>query len=309
MNLNNLQYLVALADQRHFGKAAAACGVSQPTLSAQIRKLEAELQVEVVERGTRPLLLTAVGERIVGRARTILREAVDIGEIARASGENGQGTLRLGVFPTLGPYLIPHVMPQMRTRFPKLEMQLVEAKTSQILTDLTAGDLDVGILALPVSVPGLRVERLFAEEFLLAVPATRPPLPSPVDMSALAGEHMMLLEEGHCLREQALAVCQIAGVAEGEFRATSLEMLRQMVAAGSGATLLPRLAVTPPVPANPDLRTYPFAGIAPRREIGMLWRQSHAQRRFFPQLADVFRSVADEVLGQDANPPPAGAHL
>ena len=303
MNLNNLQYLVALADHRHFGKAATACGVSQPTLSAQVRKLEAELDVEVVERGTRPLLLTAVGDRIVGRARTILREATDISEIARTGGAAGTGTLRLGIFPTLGPYLIPHVMPELQSRFPELDVQLVEAKTGQILTDLAAGDLDVGVLALPVAAPELRVEPLFSEDFLLAVPAARPPLADPVEISALTQEHMLLLEEGHCLREQALAVCQLAGVDEGKFRATSLEMLRQMVAAGSGATLLPRLAVTPPVPANRDLRIYQFSGVAPHREIGMLWRKSHAQRRFFPQLAATFRTVAEQVLQSNHQQP------
>jgi LysR family hydrogen peroxide-inducible transcriptional activator len=261
-----------------------------------MRKLEDELGVELVERGTRPLLLTEVGHRIVDRARKIQREVADITEIARSGADQRAGRIRLGIFPTLGPYLIPHVMPVLRDNYPQLEIQLVEAKTAQILADLATAELDVGILALPVESTGLRLESLFMEDFVLALPASHKGITAPVPVSVLAEENIMLLEEGHCLRDQALAVCQAAGVSESEFRATSLEMLRQMVAAGSGATLLPKLAVAPPVPTNPDLRTYEFTGPAPQREIGMVWRQSSAHRQFFPELAKTFRTVAQSVL-------------
>jgi len=294
MNLQDLRYLVAVADHRHFGRAAAACFVSQPTLSTQLRKLERELGVELIERNPRRVLLTEVGERVVERARLMLREATAIGDIARQAKDPEAGTLRIGLFPTLGPYLLPHVVPKVHARFPRLELLLVEEKTELVLQHLRDGSLDVGVLALPIHDDLLHVEPLFEEDFVLAVPAAHQlaRTSGQVDASVLAGERVLLLEEGHCLREQALSVCSLAGADErSDFRATSLETLRQMVAAGVGVTLLPALSVAPPVPPVGGLALLTFSPPAPCRRIAMVWRNTSAYRDFLPQLADLFRDL------------------
>jgi LysR family transcriptional regulator, hydrogen peroxide-inducible genes activator len=294
VNLRDLEYLVAVAEHRHFGRAAEACHVSQPTLSTQIKKLERSLGVELFERNPRHVLLTAVGEGIVEHARAALREAANIRDIARLTSDPEAGSLRIGLFPTLGPYLLPHVIPKIHRRFPDLELLLVEEKTEVVLERLRNGELDVGIVALPVHDEQLHAEFLFEEEFVLAVPADHPIDDSdgPATMSVLRGERVLLLEDGHCLRDQALTVCAMAGADERSgFRATSLETLRQMVAAGVGMTLLPALAVQPPVPVSDDVRLIRFADPAPNRRIAMFWRRSSPYRDFLPALAAMFRDL------------------
>ena len=295
MNLRDLRYLVAVADHRHFGRAAEACFVSQPTLSTQIKKLESELGVELIERASRQIMLTETGQRVVDRARVILREEDAIHDLARLTKDPASGSIRIGLFPTLGPYLLPHVVPHVRDAFPDLELLLVEEKTEEVLRDLRDGRLDVGVLALPVADDRLHAEPLFEEEFVLAVPAEQHvPMrdDGTVDVSVLAGESVLLLEDGHCLRDQALSVCHLAGARERSgFRATSLETLRQMVAAGVGMTLLPALAVHPPVPVSPDVRLLHFADPVPSRQIAMFWRETSAYRDFLPRLAEVFRDL------------------
>lgn len=294
MNLRDLRYLVAVADHRHFGRAAEACFVSQPTLSTQIKKLEAELGVELVERNPRNVMLTPVGADVVERARTVIHEADDITEIARRAKDPESGSIRIGLFPTLAPYLLPHVVPNVHRRFPDLELLLVEEKTEEVLRRLRDGRLDAGVLALPVNDDSLHQDDLFVEDFLLAVPTDDPLASSdgPVPSSVLDGERVLLLEEGHCLREQALAVCDLSGASERDgFRATSLETLRQMVAAGVGMTLLPNLAVQSPVPSSPDVHVVPFTDPVPHREIAMFWRKSSPFREFLPRLAEVFREL------------------
>ncbi|MCK9488218.1 MAG: LysR substrate-binding domain-containing protein [Xanthomonadales bacterium] len=302
MNLRDLQYLVALAEHRHFGRAAEACHVSQPTLSTQIRKLEEDLGVELVERHPRQILVTAVGERIVERARSILRETGQIRQIARSHHDPEAGSLRLGLFPTLGPYLLPHVVHKVRRRFPRLELLLVEDKSADIAQMLLAGELDAAILALPVEHPQLHAQFLFEEPFLLAVPADHRLAnhDRPLALSALHEENVLLLEDGHCLREQALSVCHLAGAGERDgFRATSLETLRQMVAAGVGITLLPALAVSAPVPVSDDIRLLRFKSPPPSRQIAMFWRKSSAHRGFLPHLAAVFSDLPAALFGND----------
>jgi LysR family hydrogen peroxide-inducible transcriptional activator len=299
MNLRDLRYLVALADHKHFGHAAAASFVSQPTLSTQIRKLEEELGVSLVERAPRRVMLTPIGREIAERARRVIGEVTQMGELARRSRDPEAGTVRLGLFPTLAPYLLPHVLPGIRARFPRLELLLVEEKTDVILARLRDGRLDAGLLALPLHDDQLHVERLFEEPFVLAVPQTHPlaQRARPLALKDLDHEHLLLLEEGHCLRDQALDVCRLAGADERDgFRATSLETLRQMVAASVGITLLPMLAVQPPVPPSPDIRVLPFAGKAPSREIAMVWRKSSAMGDFLQQLAHCFRALPDALL-------------
>ncbi len=299
MNLRDLGYLVALADHKHFGRAAAASFVSQPTLSTQIRKLEDELGVSLVERAPRRVMLTPIGREIADRARRVLSEVAQMGEVARRSQDPEAGTVRLGLFPTLAAYLLPHVLPAVRARFPRLELLLVEEKTDVILARLRDGRLDAGILALPVHDEQLHVEPLFKEPFVLAVPQSHPlaQRDQPLRLHDLDHEHLLLLEEGHCLRDQALDVCRLAGANERDgFRATSLETLRQMVAAGVGMTLLPILAVQPPVPPSPDIHLLPFRGDPPSREIAMVWRRSSAMSGFLQQLAQPIKLLPRGLL-------------
>ena len=293
MNLRDLRYLVALAEHRHFGRAAEASFVSQPTLSTQIRKLEEELGVTLVERMPRRVLLTAVGREIVAHARTVLREVDEIRAVARRTLDPEAGTLRLGIFPTLGPYLLPHIVPRIRARFPHLELLLTEEKTAVVLAQLGEGRLDAGILALPVHDEQLHVEALFDEPFLLAVPEGHPlARRKALKLDDLTDHNLLLLEDGHCLRDQALEVCHHAGAGEQSgFRATSLETLRQMVAANVGITLLPLLAVKPPVAPSTHLHLVPFRGTPPRRRIGLVWRKSSALTPLLEALAELIRAL------------------
>ena len=292
MNLSDLRYLIAVADHRHFGRAAEACFVSQPTLSTQIKKLERELGVELIERHPRQVMLTAAGVRVIDHARKAVAEADTIVTIAKQASDPESGSVRIGVFPTLGPYLLPHVVPAMHARFPRLELLLVEEKTAVVLEQLQDGRLDAGVLAHPVDEPNLHEIVLFDERFVLAVPAdhrlarTR----SKIDVDVLDGEQVLLLQDGHCLREQALSVCQLAGAEERTgFRATSLETLRQMVAAGVGITLLPELSVAPPVPPNPAIKLLRFRDPVPSRTIAMYVRRTSPYLGLLDEMATIVR--------------------
>ncbi|HEX5489292.1 MAG TPA: LysR substrate-binding domain-containing protein [Rhodanobacteraceae bacterium] len=309
MNLRDLQYLVALADHKHFGHAAEASFVSQPTLSTQIRKLEDELGVKLVERTPRKVLLTEVGRQIVARARDVLNEAEQIKRIARRDRDPEAGTLRLGIFPTLGPYLLPHVMGTIRERYPRLELLLVEEKTPDLVQRLREGKLDAAILALPVHDDTLHAEFLFEEPFMLAAPETHPlTRRRTLKLADLEDERLLLLEDGHCLRDQALEVCRMAGADERQgFRATSLETLRQMVAANVGVTLLPVLAVQPPIAHTANVHLTPFRGRPPSRRIAMFWRRSSAMNGFLLQLSQVFKDLPPALLDPatlPTEPPP-----
>ena len=298
MNLRDLRYLVALAEHRHFGRAAEASFVSQPTLSTQIKKLEDELEVSLVERTPRKVLLTEVGKEIAQRARDVLNEVDQIKAVARRTRDPESGTVRLGIFPTLGPYLLPHVVPRISARFPRLELLLVEEKTEVILRQLREGRLDAGILALPIHDDQLHTEFLFEEQFVLAVGekhglANRTTL----KLDDLSDESLLLLEEGHCLRDQALDVCHLAGANEKSgFRATSLETLRQMVAANVGITLLPSLAVQPPIAQSDNVHLLAFRGETPSRRIAMVWRKSSAMTPFFKNLAAIFKELPSKLF-------------
>jgi LysR family hydrogen peroxide-inducible transcriptional activator len=305
MNLRDLRYLVALAEHRHFGRAAEASFVSQPTLSTQIKKLEDELGVALVERTPRKVLLTEVGREIAQRARDVLNEVDQIRAIARRTLDPESGTVRLGIFPTLGPYLLPHVVPRVRERFPRLELLLVEEKTEVLLRQLREGRLDAAVLALPIHDDQLHAEFLFEEPFLLAVPEQHELAQRKVlRLDEIADQNLLLLEEGHCLRDQALEVCHLAGASEKSgFRATSLETLRQMVAANVGVTLLPALAVKPPVARSENIHLLQFRGNTPSRRIAMFWRKSSALGPFLKKLAATFRELPRGLL----DPHPAAA--
>jgi LysR family hydrogen peroxide-inducible transcriptional activator len=306
MNLRDLRYLVSLAEHRHFGRAADACHVSQPTLSTQVKKLEDELGVALVERAPRHVMLTAAGQDIAARARRVLGEVEQMRETARRTRDPEAGTVRLGLFPTLGPYLLPHVVPRIRARFPRLELLLVEEKTEAVLAMLRDGKLDAAVLALPLHEDWLEAEFLFEEPFVLAVPEGHPLASrSGLRLSDLGEQHLMLLEEGHCLRDHALEVCSLAGAGEKEgFRATSLETLRQMVAAGVGVTLLPMLAVKPPVSPSDSIRLLAFRDPPPTRRMALVWRRSSAMSAFLHALAAVIRDLPPGLLEMPADAPP-----
>jgi LysR family hydrogen peroxide-inducible transcriptional activator len=293
MTLRDLEYLVALADTRHFGRAAGRCHVSQPTLSAQLRKLEDYLGDPLVERRPRHAALTAAGAAVAQRARRMLADADDIRALARASQDPLAGSLKVGLIPTLGPYLLPRIAPRIAKALPKLSLMLHEYQTAPLVARTLAGDLDLAILALPADTKGLVTRSLFAEAFLVAMPeGHRLAARKRVRTSDLEGEKLLLLEEGHCLRDQALEVCERAGTEEQDFRATSLETLRQMVAAGLGVTLLPRLAAEGPFASARSLAVRPFAPPAPNRVIGAAWRRSTSRGEAIAAVCDIVARVA-----------------
>ena len=295
LKLKDLRYLVALADQRHFGRAAARCFVSQPTLSAQLKKLETSLGVQLIERVPNNVCLTPVGEEIVARARRIIEASEEVVALAAGKRDPLAGRLSVALLPTIGPYLLPRVLPAIRKSLPRLELRLYEHQTAPLLEKLHAGELDVGILALPVERGGLEVRELYREPFLVALPQHHP-LASheTLRVADLRGEQLLLLEEGHCLREQALEVCGRVGASEPQdFRATSLETLRQMVAAGAGVTLLPELAGRGVYRNARGVALRPFARPSPARQIGALWRKSTARRAAIEALTRLIAEHAE----------------
>jgi LysR family transcriptional regulator, hydrogen peroxide-inducible genes activator len=276
LKLKDLQYLVALADTRHFGRAAARCFVSQPTLSAQLRKLEDYLGVKLVERQPKRLTLTETGEQVVAHARRILQESNDIVSLAKRDRDPLTGKLDVALIPTIGPYLLPRVAPAIRKALPRLKLMLHEHQTAPLLEKLVSGELDLGILALPVDDDGLEIRALFDEPFSVALPSQHAlAAKKSLTVADLKGETLLLLEDGHCLRDQALEVCSRVDVREPQdFRATSLETLRQMVAAGLGVTLLPEMAARSPYGDPRSLTMRPFARPVPTRRVGAAWRKS-----------------------------------
>jgi len=293
MNLRDLQYLVALAETGHFGEAAERCHVSQPTLSAQIKKLEEYLGVQLFERQPRKVTLTDVGRRVLERARRVTQEAEDIRELARASRDPLTGKLKVGLIPTIAPYLLPRVAARLRKQLPDLQLMLYEHQTGPLLEKLRAGELDLAILALPAETQGLETRSLFAESFLVAMPRNhRLAARKRLKPSDLAGETLLLLEDGHCLRDQALEVCGNVPVGEDQdFRATSLETLRQMVAAGLGVTLIPRLAAEGPIAGSRGIEFRPFSPPSPERMVGAAWRRSSTREGAIEAVCDVISSA------------------
>jgi LysR family hydrogen peroxide-inducible transcriptional activator len=298
LKLKDLRYLVALADTRHFGQAAARCFVSQPTLSAQLKKLEDYLGVQLVERHPRRIALTEAGQQVVARARRIIESSDEIVALAELQRDPLAGRLRVALLPTIGPYLLPLVAPRLRKKLPRLELMLYEYQTGPMLEHLQAGDIDLGILALPVPADGLAERKLFDEPFVVAVPEHNP-LASrrSLKVADLNGETLLLLEDGHCLRDQALDVCSHSQVHEKQdFRATSLETLRQMVASGSGITLLPQLAASGAYGNARGMVTVPFTKPAPVRHIGALWRRTSARGTAIETVCDVIAEYAGRQL-------------
>lgn len=289
LKLKDLRYLVALADTRHFGKAATKSHVSQPTLSAQLKKLEDYLGTPLIERQPNNVTLTEMGERVVERARRMLEDSEEIVALAKHSRDPLAGELNLALIPTIGPYLLPLVASKLRKQLPRLKLLLYEYQTGPLLERLKAGAIDIGILALPVEGEGFATRTLYDEPFTVAMPANHPLADHvTVNLKDLAHEKLLLLEDGHCLRDQALEVCSRVGLHEDDnYRATSLETLRQMVAAGHGITLLPGLAAAAAHADQRSLAVRPFTKPAPKRVVGAVWRKSTTRKPAIDALCQI----------------------
>ena len=296
MTLQDLRYVVTLAETRNFARAAKACYVSQPTLSTQIKKLEDELGLALFERTNKRVMPTPAGFELIVQARVVLEEAEKLQQMAQQALDPMAGPLRLGVIPTLGPYLLPHLVPQLRADYPRLSLYLREDLTANLIERLRSGALDAILLALPIQTDGLEFIELFREPFVMALPKDSPLAgKSEVMETDLMGVQLLLLEDGHCLRDQALAVCGLPQPRGTEdFRGSSLETLRQMVAAGVGCTLLPALAADAAGTGGTKLTSErlielrPFAAPVPSRTIGL------AARRGFPRL-EMVRAFAELI--------------
>ncbi|HEU4476110.1 MAG TPA: LysR substrate-binding domain-containing protein [Methyloceanibacter sp.] len=295
VSLRQLRYLESLAETRHFGHAAEACAVSQPALSMQIKELEDELKVSLVERRKSGVELTEQGEEIAKRARSILASVRDLLDYAKHQEGVMSGALKLGAIPSIAPYLLPAALPELQRRFPALNLQLRETVTTNLVRELVTGDLDLILIALPIEDREVETYYLFDDRFILATKATkgnRRLRHANADM--LAEEHrLLLLEEGHCLRDQALSYCHmVTPEARDSFGASSLATIVQMVANGYGVTLLPEMAIASEIHSSGDIRLLRFRSPEPKREIGLAWRKTSPRKRDFIQLAELLRKIA-----------------
>ncbi|VXC87361.1 Hydrogen peroxide-inducible genes activator [Oceanicaulis sp. 350] len=294
--LRQLTFLSALAEHGSFSRAAEAAHVTQPTLSAGIKELETILGATLVERGARGAVLTPAGEAAVARARIVLTEAEDLVHVARAAGEPLSGPFRLGVIPTIAPFLLPKVLPSLRTHYPKLELFLREDLTHRLVDALKDRRLDAALIALPYDAPGIETTGVLEDEFLFAATPDHPLAQrDTLSPEMLADEQLLLLEDGHCLRDHALAVCSASrpdtNDARSDFAATSLHTLVQMVKSGLGATLLPKLAIDAGLADRLDLAIRPFDPPVAGREIGVAWRKGSAREHEARMLADAVREA------------------
>jgi LysR family hydrogen peroxide-inducible transcriptional activator len=291
ITLRQLRYLGALAEHRHFGRAAEACAVTQPALSMQIRDLEKELGADLVERRQGDVALTTLGIEVAQRAERVVTAARDLVDFARHRGRVLTGRLQLGVIPTLAPYVLPKILPVLQQRYPDLQVELRETQTRALLDELTRGTLDVVMLALPASDSEIETLRLFNDQFVLAVPATDIRSETArVRAETIDQQQLILLEEGHCLRDQALSYCATsrgdASLGVTGLGATSLATVMQMVANGYGITLLPRVAVDVEL-RDERVKLLRFADPAPGRTIGLAWRPTSPRKADFIALGDV----------------------
>ena len=294
MTLTELKYIVAVARERHFGRAAEACFVSQPTLSVAIRKLEDELGITLFERGGAEVGVTTIGEQIVSQAQKVLEESANLKELARLGHDPLSGPLRVGVIHTIGPYLLPKLVPAQIERVPQMPLILQENFTVRLIELLRQGEIDCAIMALPLPDAGLMTQPLYDEEFIVVIPASHPwATRKSISAEDLKQQNMLLLGSGHCFRDQVLEVCpelsRFAASSEGiqrTFEGSSLETIRHMVAAGIGITVMPRTAVPKEERNNKLLRYIPFDRPIPDRRIVLAWRKS------FP------RATAIEALAQ-----------
>jgi LysR family hydrogen peroxide-inducible transcriptional activator len=293
VTLRQLQYAAAVAEARSFRRAAEACGVSQPALSAQLAGAERALGARLFERDRRGVLVTGAGEVLLARARAVLVAADDLVEAARRGADPLAGTLRIGVLPTVGPYLLPRAAPALRKALPRLQVVWQEDRTAALVGRVGAGELDGALVALEADLGDLAHQVVGRDPFVLAAPPGHPLArgEGPVRVERLDGERVLLLDDGHCLRDQALAVCARAGAEELGYRATSLATLVQMVAGGAGVTLLPRIAVATEAP-RAGLRARPFADPPPGRTLVLAWRRRAAAEPALRAVAAVVARAA-----------------
>ena len=292
VTLKQLRYFEALAHHRHFGRAADACAISQPALSVQIRELEENLGTALFERAPRQVRLTDFGNDCVARVRNILQSVDELGEMARASGDALSGRLRIGVIPTIAPYLLPALIGRLNDGHPEIDVQIRETVTPRLLEELASGQIDTAIVALPIGAPAFEEVALFSEKMVLVRPVADAATPVP-DADALGDMRLLLLEEGHCFRDQALSFCNLQStpVREG-LDGSSLSTLVQMVGAGIGVTLIPEMAV------GVEARSAPvcigrFADPQPSRTIGMIWRKTNPLAARLTQISEIVRDAGN----------------
>jgi LysR family hydrogen peroxide-inducible transcriptional activator len=298
MTLNELRYVVAVARERHFGRAADACFVSQPTLSVAVKKLEEELGVSLFERGSGEVSVTAIGERIVAQAQRVLEEAQGLQQLARSGRDPLIGALRLGAIYTIGPYLLPHLVPMLMQRAPEMPLVIEENFTSVLVDRLKRADLDLIIISLPFDEPGINTLSLYDEEFVLLLPATHPwTAREAIDADSLAGENVLLLGAGHCFRDQVIKACPqclqgsaAAGDLQRNLEGGSLETIRCMVASNVGITILPCSAALEDRFGGRLVCSRPFAGSAPTRRVALAWRKSFPRVEAVHAVADAIRA-------------------
>jgi LysR family hydrogen peroxide-inducible transcriptional activator len=294
-SLRQLQYLIAVADLLSFRKAAERCNVSQPSLSAQLAELESSLGVRMFERDRRRVLLTDAGRDLVERARRILADADALREAAKRAGDPLSGSIRIGIIPTISPYLLPSISPALRKEFPRLKIVWIEEKTSAVIAGLNQGTIDAGLLAMEADIGKVDHAVIAKDPFVLATPRDHALGAKKADVSAqeLRGVGVLLLDDGHCFREQALALCSEAKAQEVEFRATSLSTLAQMVACGVGVTLLPRLSVATES-KRAGLKVREFEKPTPHRTIGLVWRRGSSLAVALQKIAETIRRAYPE---------------
>lgn len=303
LTLRQMRYFEALAATRHFGRAASLVHVSQPALSSQIMEMESHLGIQLVERNRAGILLTQKGEQVLRHIRIILGEVELLETSAREHGGPLGGLTRLGIIPTVAPYLVPRLVPYLRERYPAIEIELKEAMTDRLVAELGDGKLDAVIAAMPVEADNTESRILFSDRFFMAMAQNDSEiLISPLTESQVDTDRLLLLEEGHCLRDQALAVCGVAGKRTlVNFGATSMATLLQMVSHDMGMTLIPEIALASETARN-NLKIVPFADPAPSREIGLVWRQSSSRSEDMAALAEAVIACTPRPSGMAGSP-------
>ncbi len=297
MNTRDLEYVLALAETGHFGRAAARCRVSQPTLSTQVAKLEHTLGAALFERGPRRVTLTPAGQRVVQQARVVLDECDRLRHAAEEVSDQIAGPFKLGAIPTVGPYLLPHTLPVLKREHPEMELLIREEVTASLIQRLIASDLEAAIVSLPIDEPAVVTREVLDEPFVAALPPDHPLAKHKrVKPEALNGEKMLLLEEGHCMRAQILSLCDRRRRDPSEFQANGIESLRQMVGAGLGCTVLPMFAAMGPFAEHSSVQVRPFAGPTPKRPLVLAWRRSCPRGRALEKLADAMSGALRQTL-------------
>ncbi len=300
ITLRQLRYFEALSRTRHFGLAAEQCAVTQPALSMQIKELERELGVDLVERRGGSVAVTQVGHEIASRAEAILNQVRELSDYARQHHGVLTGSLRLGIIPSIAPYLLPDILTEVAKQYPLLDLQIRETQTNALLEELMRGDLDAALLALPIQQPQIETMALFEDRFLIAVQSQAARSWAACDLHARIGqERLLLLEEGHCLRDQALQFCHIASTqSRKSLGAASLTTIMQMVAAGHGITLLPQLCARTEVDRQ-RVALIEFPGEAPMRTVGLAWRRSSSRKSDFTALGSLIKSLKCDDAGAE----------